>query len=432
MERPQRVFLHIGAPKTGTTFVQSVLFHFRDALREQGVLYPAERYDEHFFAAVDLQDLDFSGEPRPEAAGTWQTVATRARSWPGTSIISHDVFAGASQEQAAVAVTALAPAQVHVVFTARDLGRQLPSHWQEDVKHGQRGTFAEWFTAIERRDEHDWQLRWFWQVEEIPEVLRRWGAAVPPERVHLVTVPHDDGRPDELWRRFATVIGVDPFSVNASEVHNPNTSLDVADVELVRRLNGLRDDGLTQAEYEHTVKGLLVHETLAHHPVTRRPGLPRDCLPHVLALSQQWVRQLESAGYDIVGDLAELLPVAPGDGATDPDSATDAEVAQTAAGALYAVLLQLRQERRNSASARDEGGRLRPRLERAETLVAEHEGLPHWERIKRTVVEISRTSPPVERALDLYRRARARRRLLPLQRRDSRADRDTEVRGDQT
>jgi len=432
VEQPQRVFLHIGAPKTGTTFVQSVLFHFRDALREQGVLYPAERYDEHFFAAVDLQDLDFSGEPRPEAAGMWQRVAARARSWPGTSIISHDVFAGASQEQAAAAVKSLAPAQVHVVFTARDLGRQLPSHWQEDVKHGQRATFAEWFAAVDRRDEHDWQLRWFWQVEEIPEVLRRWGAAVAPQRVHLVIVPHDDRRPEELWRRFATVIGVDPKALNAAEVHNPNTGLGVADVELVRRLNRLRDDSLTQVEYEHTVKGLLVHETLARQQITRRPGLPHDCFPRVLALSQQWVQRLELAGYDIVGDLAELLPVAPGDGATDPDSATEAEVAQAAAGALSAVLLQLRQERQNSGKARDECARLRIRLERTETLVAEHVGLPPGERIKRSVVEISRTSPTVERALDLYRWARARRQLLPPQRRGLRSDPNTSMRGDQT
>ena len=50
----RRVLLHVGAPKTGTSFVQDILFTHRETLRERGILYPAERHDSHFLAALDL------------------------------------------------------------------------------------------------------------------------------------------------------------------------------------------------------------------------------------------------------------------------------------------------------------------------------------------------------------------------------------------
>src|SRR3954452_7154638 len=47
--------LHIGAPKTGTTFVQQVLWHNRARLAEKGVDYPFTGPREHFAATMDLR-----------------------------------------------------------------------------------------------------------------------------------------------------------------------------------------------------------------------------------------------------------------------------------------------------------------------------------------------------------------------------------------
>jgi len=404
----QRVFVHVGAPKTGTTFLQTVLYDYRDQLREYGVLYPARWYDDHFFAAVDLQDLDFSGERRPEASGRWAVVADRVRSWPGTSVISHDVFAGATAEQANTAVADLAPAEVHITFTARDLARQLPSHWQEDVKHGQTASFAEWYAGVARHDTSDWQLRWFWRVEDIPDVLRRWTGCVPPHRVHLVTMPQQDGPSDLLWRRFASVIGLEPDAVDTSVIVPPNTGLGVGEVELIRRLNLHRGNEVGQADYERAVKGLLAHDTLGTRGATRRFALPQRLFDDVVALSHEWVSQLRGAGYDVIGDLDDLIPVAPEHPAADPDSATDAEVADAAVFALRELVVRAHLDSRRLDELTHEADRLRGEVAALESVVREHRELPHWERVKRTVVEIGRTSPAVGRALHTYRRARRR------------------------
>ena len=61
---PGPVFIHIGAPKTGTTFLQDVLWHHRADLAARGVLFTRERYDEHYRASLDLR-----GSPRqPQGA----------------------------------------------------------------------------------------------------------------------------------------------------------------------------------------------------------------------------------------------------------------------------------------------------------------------------------------------------------------------------
>jgi hypothetical protein len=409
----QRVFVHVGAPKTGTTFLQSTLFHYRHRLEELGILYPAVHYDDHFFAAVDLQDLDFSGERRPEAAGRWEQVAARVREWPGTSVISHDVLAGATPEQAQQAIESLAPATVHVVCTARNLALQLPSHWQEDVKHGQTADFDEWYERIARRDDSEWQLRWFWRVEDIPDILRRWGATLPPERVHVVTVPRPGAPAPLLWERFTSVIGLAPDAVDISVVYHPNSGLGRAEVELLRRVNVAHAYALPPRQYERDVKGLLGHEILAASMRSPRLMLPERLLSDIGTVARRWSRVLEQAGYDIVGDLAELVPresdVAP---FTDPPDVSPDAVADAAVTAVFVLVTRLaecrdQQEAHHRLVA--ERDRLDHELRTAQEVIREHASLPTWERIKRTVVEIGRTSPTVGRALRVYRRLRRHR-----------------------
>src|SRR3954464_13914523 len=55
------VFLHIGEPKSGTTFVQQVMWSNRDQLARQGVLLPGAHAQDHFRANQDLREA-----PQPD------------------------------------------------------------------------------------------------------------------------------------------------------------------------------------------------------------------------------------------------------------------------------------------------------------------------------------------------------------------------------
>lgn len=402
------VYLHVGAPKSGTTYLQDILFHHRDAMAADGVLYPAMRFDEHFFAAVDLRQLAFYGTARPDAQGFWDRVADRARNFDGTVVISHDVFAGASKEQARRAVDSLRPAEVHVVYTARDLVRQVPSQWHEDIKHGCRFRFEEYLNELMEPGARREASARFWGAHDPVDVLDRWGVAVPPAHVHVVTVPRPGASKTLLWERFARLVGLDHSRYDIAGVGRGNLALGIAETELLRRVNLALGERIGQVDYEHVTKGVLAHRILDERPGAARITLPPDYHEWLAERSREQVALLRESGYDVVGDLAELLPDHPpcGHSFQHPDEAADAYVAAAGVHATTELLLELGQcwerARHDAENLRD----LQQRLEAAEGVIREHAELPDLERIRRTIVEVGNRNTAVARVLSTYRRVR--------------------------
>ena len=58
-----RVVLHIGSMKSGTSFIQNVLGNNREALAEHGITFAGERWRDQVTA---VQDLIAHGGPRQE------------------------------------------------------------------------------------------------------------------------------------------------------------------------------------------------------------------------------------------------------------------------------------------------------------------------------------------------------------------------------
>src|SRR4051812_22374835 len=58
-------YLHIGAPKSGTTYLQKTLWNNRAALRDRGVLYPGPDFFSHTHAVLDLTQERFFGHEDP-------------------------------------------------------------------------------------------------------------------------------------------------------------------------------------------------------------------------------------------------------------------------------------------------------------------------------------------------------------------------------
>src|SRR6476469_3668220 len=83
MTRPgTRVVLHVGLPKTGTTYLQALLAGHREALREAGVLYPFVKPQAMFLGAVEVRgSREKFGLAEPEVAGTWAALCERAQSY---------------------------------------------------------------------------------------------------------------------------------------------------------------------------------------------------------------------------------------------------------------------------------------------------------------------------------------------------------------
>jgi hypothetical protein len=333
-----RVFLHIGAPKTGTTYLQDVLWSNRAALARQGVLYWGHGPSAHFYAAQDLRGRYFRGHRNPQVRGAWERLARAARSWSGpTVLISHEILAGCDTDEAERAVASLQPHEVHVVYTARDLGRQIPAMWQESVKNGRVMPYRGYLRTLQ--DERPELVgRIFWRHQDVPQVLRRWESAVPADRIHVVTVPPRGTDTGLLWQRFCAVTGLDPQGLDSTGGDaGDNVSLGLAEAELLRRVNQRVRGQLSWPEHEALLKNFLARDVLTPHADTTRAGVPEKHRGWVLERSRAHVGALRERGYDVAGALDDLVPDFTAHPDTGPDPDAD-DVLDTAVEAL-AVLL---------------------------------------------------------------------------------------------
>ncbi|MDQ3274949.1 MAG: sulfotransferase family protein [Actinomycetota bacterium] len=302
-----RAYLHIGAPKTGTTYLQAVLSANRDALATAGVLYPGRLDAAHFLAAQDLRGLTFAGHTDARVPGAWDRTADRVRRWRGPSaIVSHELLAGCDREAITTAVESLSPREVHVVFTARDLARQIPAMWQESVKNG-RTAALDAYTRRLTRDGTGRVGAMLEQSLDAARVLSRWSDVVTPERIHVVTVSGTPAPPAQLWTRFCRAAGLDPACCD-TDVEQRNASMGLAETELVRQLNQRLGDRFDWPTYERLVKQWLAKQVLAARRPSAPSQLPADLRPWVDARSAEITATLSAAGYDVVGSLDDLMP----------------------------------------------------------------------------------------------------------------------------
>jgi hypothetical protein len=392
----RRVLVHVGAPKTGTSFVQDVLWLNRESLAEQGFLYPAERFDEHFLAALDLLELPWGGLEK-QAVGAWDQLAERVRSWPGTAVVSHEVLATATRQQVRRALESFGDAEVHVVLSARDLVRQIPAEWQENVKHRRTVGYGEFLDRITDPERSGELASWFWGVQEVPDVLDRWGGTLPPERVHLVTVPKPGAPRDLLWQRFAAVLGLDAAAL-APETNRANASLGVPETALLRRINERVNDGVLRNEdYRELVRELLAHRTLSLRTGSPRLGLPPDVRAWAVDLSEAWIEVLSARGYDVRGDLDELRPDRTAPPFSDPDDPDRDDLADAAVEAVVTLLDEV-------ARLQGTERRLSRDLEAAYVELERSRSL--WFRAKRRLVLEADRHRALALALAVYRRLR--------------------------
>jgi hypothetical protein len=337
----KRVLLHVGTPKTGTSYLQDVLFRNRRTLMDAGILYPADRFDAHFLAALDLMRLPWGGL-ETEAHDAWDRMATEVRAWRGTAIISHEILATASRAQVARALSSLGhpDTELHVVLSVRDLVRQIPAEWQENVKHRRDFSFEKFLATIRDPERQGPVAAWFWGVQEIPDILNRWAADLPPERVHLVTVPAPGGPPDVLWERFCEAFGLTGLDLDREGGDRTNPSLGAPETALVRRINLKANPAVPPARYRPLVRELLAHQTLSRRTGSPRLTLPPDVHPWAQKVAGTWIDEIKSRGYAVIGDLGDLVGPEATHPYADPDHPEESQVADAAVDAIRALLVE--------------------------------------------------------------------------------------------
>lgn len=331
----ERVFLHIGAPKTGTTYLQHLMAANQDVLASQGVLYAAGKYpSDRVWATRVVRGKDFSDHPKSYAEGAWDRILDQVRAWDGTAVVSHEFFSACTGKQARRAIQDLAPAEVHLVFTARDYARQAAAVWQERLKYGFSAPLADF--SLDATD--NGTPAWSWRTQDVPAILDRWGRHLPPSHVHLVTVPLPGAGPaGALWERFASVIGTDPSTCD-TRIDAANSSLGLVEAELLRRVGDRASEIMTTPqERAEWIRDLLANGVLAQGSRERfsvTPEQAADLRAHALTA----VEKLGQRGYDIVGSLDDLVPPDPPPASRRPEDVSAEELLGAAVETIGGLL----------------------------------------------------------------------------------------------
>jgi hypothetical protein len=318
-----RLVLHVGLLKSGTTFVQARLGANLDELGRQGVLFPTP-WSRQVRAVTDLASSGAGSK-------AWARLVTDVHDHPGTVLVSMEFMAPIAEDRIRRVLADFPDTRVEAVITVRDLGRVIPAMWQETLQNRRSWGWGEFQRAV--RAESGTVGKRFWRQQDVGRIAKRWAKVLGPERVTVITVPPPGAPAELLWDRFCDVVGLAPASWTAAP--RANESLGAASALLLGRLNAALGDDVDRSVYNKAVKKRLAKQVLA-----ARKGDE----PPIGFVVPDWLRKrsearsadLAATGVRIVGDLAELTPLdVPG---VDPESVAAEQQLEAAVDALARIV----------------------------------------------------------------------------------------------
>lgn len=343
-----KFIIHVGAPKTGTSYLERIIWPERERLLADGIWMPGKSRRAHDALMGEVRGSVWRD---PDSRWTWERVIAEARAHEAV-LISKEMLSGAPQEQVDRVRQLLEGFELHIIVTCRALSATLPSTWQQNVKAGQTHRFGEFLTEINTGGRPS-----FWRHHDPYRIIRRWGADIPAEQLHVVTMPADRSDPTLLWKRFASALGVEPGAYRTPE-RPENESLGAVEAEYLRRLNVELDNEfpLRTPWMDHVhaplVRDVLLRPDIMGDQPRRKFGVRPPHRGWVVTRSQRMIERLASYPCTIVGDLGDLEPRIDPEAAS-PDDVTEAELAEFGLRVSAQLL-------RNQAAARAAAGPTAP------------------------------------------------------------------------
>jgi len=333
----QRVILHVGTMKSGTSYLQALLFAEKERLAASGVLVPGKSW------GVQSRAIQQAIGVADQQRDVWEAMLAEVAAHRGTSMISME-FLGPAKPRRAKRIVEELGGDVDVVLTVRDLNRTLVSMWQETIQNGRSWHWEDYHRAVaeaapgQGEGVHDRgsAAGSFWRQQHVVRLLDEWASVVGIDRVSLVTVPQPGADRSVLARRFGEATGVD-FGTDPV-VRTANESLGLASILALRRLNEVLDEqGVTSKAVFRLRKRFLAKTVLAARR-SQEPSLGLPVEDWVVQQTRETVAALGESGVRLVGDLADLEPV-PVSGVQPADVPREL-VAEAAVEALAALIKQ--------------------------------------------------------------------------------------------
>ena len=334
--------LHIGAPKCGSTALQSALFLNREALKNHGIEYIGAQA--HWTnAAKSVVGVGDRVSGRVPPISEWQSMVGWARRATGEgrrALISSEWFASADEPCVERIVHDLGAESLSIVLMIRPLTSTLPSAWQQSLQLGGTLGLQEWLEAVLFQPEEPRSKR-VWLKHRYDAIARRWSEVVGPENVTIVVV--DEKNRSGIFDDFSRIIGV-PLGTLSVQPDRTNPSLSAFEADVLAELNAMFFvQGGTLREYRsgvlRTFDGYVNSIRQGEVQKSRIPSAMRSA---VYERNNEIAQGLGAIGCAIVGDLggfANASSLSSLTQSSEPDGAQRERDVRSAAGMMYSLMV---------------------------------------------------------------------------------------------
>jgi hypothetical protein len=305
----QRVVLHVGTMKSGTTYIQNGLIRGAPQLDEAGAFYVGGCFRAQTVAVGGMVRSPDRLDPKP-----WQRLVGELRGRDGVAVFSQEFLSFARPANVAAVMRTLEGLEVDVVVTVRDQRRAIPAQWQTYARNLGTSSWPQFLRELEPMVGGEsgsslalWKFR---RAQDVPVIVRRWAGHPGVSSVALVSVPGGGADPTELWRRFCSAarleVAVPPAARGAV-----NESLGYASCHVLTRVNRITT-ALPKRRYRHS-RTRVVQALLPLREREGRPELDRAGVRLADALNQRILDVAAEPGVITADSLAELAVEGPAD-----------------------------------------------------------------------------------------------------------------------
>jgi hypothetical protein len=300
-----RVVLHIGAMKTGTSFLQSVLDTNQPALENAGFILLGGKLGIQARAVRDVLNLPRSPDKNRVR---WAAIAEEAHKLDGRAgIVSMEFLSFAGPRHVRAFLEPLEGLEVDVIATVRDQFRVMPAQWQTFTRNFGTDDWGNYLRRIEPSRLSRTQTRafkTFHRAQDMIPALERWRATGRVAATHVMTVPGPGAPREELWHRFCSAAGIADVAVDVEGVRD-NASLGFGSCDYLRRVNAHLQD-VPPRRYRKGVVEVARSTLLPRRPSESRPELDVRAAKYARTLNEQLRSGIVGSDYRLWGSLEDL------------------------------------------------------------------------------------------------------------------------------
>jgi hypothetical protein len=340
-----KVFLHIGTMKSGSSFIQSACAENREVLEDAGIRYlDGESLRE---VSSDLAKAKREARQRP---GAWGRLARKASASASSSLISNELLCPIPVRAMRRVVSSVAPHELEVIITVRDITKVVPSHWQERIQNGSLVGWDEFceMACTEKRSTET--SRKFWRQHDVVRVIHKWLKVLPQDRITIVTVPRPGSNEGVLLERFLAAMGV--MNLSMQPASQANKSLGAASAELLLMVNAELSLAVgDQTHQTHQTPNYFVKMVLAKRILaplaTAEPryALTPQRYEVLRGRAVELAAGIRASGIRIIGDVDEIVPGETAPEGLQPGEVHGAAMLEAAVHGLVGMCRQMTQDR---------------------------------------------------------------------------------------